>query len=584
MKRIFVAAIAALCAMVLIVSPLFAEEYQWDGVGAFEGDINSTGAVGKNGAAASANVIASQIAVDILEKGGNAVDAAVAMIYAVGLLEPAASGIGGAGQMVIYLADRDEYVQLEFMTRAPEAAIPGTLDTSTSGNPPSAEAIAIPGVVHGTMTALETYGTMSAREVLQPVIDLARNGFPVTQRWNTNIEGRYDNLSYYDYSLGLYTDEGFLWNVGDIITNNDLADTLEVIADQGIKGFYDSEFTDKMVDYIQSQGGVVTRDDFASYTSVWREPVSTTYRGYTVYTTGGPSNGGIPLLEALNIVENFDLSSYGHDSAETVEILADAFALAFQDGTQYIADPDYYNIPTETLISKEYAKDERVKYIKVGQRIKTARAGRLSVTLSSTGEKVLNGNTPDQGGTTHMVVADKYGNVVSTTNTNGINFGSALAVPGTGFVFNAHLGNLTNSATARVNVLMPGIRVRSTTCPAIVADENGKPVLAVGSPGNWALVTATFNAIVNYIDFGMNVAEAANAPRSWRDGITKSLYIEGRYSDSTLSGLEAMGFEILDGDLDYSSHVGCIAALEIGEDGWIYAIGDDRRNYGAAAY
>ena len=225
-----------------------------------------------------------------------------------------------------------------------------------------------------------------------------------------------------------------------------------------------------------------------------------------------------------------------------------------------------------------------MKYIKVGQRIKTARAGRLSVTLSSTGEKVLNGNTPDQGGTTHMVVADKYGNVVSTTNTNGINFGSALAVPGTGFVFNAHLGNLTNSATARVNVLMPGIRVRSTTCPAIVSDENGKPVLAVGSPGNWALVTATFNAIVNYIDFGMNVAEAANAPRSWRDGITKSLYIEGRYSDSTLSGLEAMGFEILDGDLDYSSHVGCIAALEIGEDGWIYAIGDDRRNYGAAAY
>ena len=117
-----------------------------------------------------------------------------------------------------------------------------------------------------------------------------------------------------------------------------------------------------------------------------------------------------------------------------------------------------------------------------------------------------------------------------------------------------------------------------------MADENGKPVLSVGSPGNWALVTATFNAIVNYIDFGMNVAEAANAPRSWRDGITKSLYIEGRYSDSTLSGLEAMGFEILDGDLDYSSHVGCIAALEIGEDGWIYAIGDDRRNYGAAAY
>lgn len=581
MKKIFISAILVLS---LLLCPLFAEEYQWNGEGAFRGDINNSGAVGKNGAAASANVLASQIAVEIMERGGNAVDAAVGMIYAVGLLEPAASGIGGAGQMVIYLADTDEYVQLEYMTRAPKAAIPGTLDTTTSGNPPSPEAIAIPGVVHGTLTALEKYGTMTPREVLQPVIDLARNGFPVTSRWNANIEGRYSNLDYYEYTMGLYTDEGFLWNEGDIITNDDLADTLELIADEGIKGFYDSDFTDMMVEYIQSEGGVVTREDFASYTSVWREPVSTTYRGYTIYTTGAPSNGGVPLIEALNIVENFDLASYGHDSAETVEILNDAFALAFQDGTQYMADPEYYNIPTETMISKEYALKERVPSIKVGQRIKTARAGRLSVTLSSTGEKVLNGDTPDQGGTTHMVVMDKYGNVVSTTNTNGINFGSALAVPGTGFVFNAHLGNLTNSPTAKVNVLMPGIRVRSTTCPTIVADESGKPVMAVGSPGNWALVTAAFNAIVNYIDFGMNIAEMTNAPRSWRDGITKSLYIEGRYSDETLSRLEAMGFELLDSNLDYSSHVGCIAALEIDEDGWIYAIGDSRRNYGSAAY
>ena len=584
MKKNIIVALVLAISMAICPLAAFSSDYNWDGEGAFKGDINSTGAVGKNGAAASANVLASQIAVEIMERGGNAVDAAVGMIYAVGLLEPAASGIGGAGQMVIYLADTNEYVQLEYMTRAPKAAIPGTLDTSTSGTPPSPEALAVPGVVHGTLTALEKYGTMTAREVLEPVIELARNGFPVTDRWNTNIEGRYDNLNYYDYSIGLYTDEGFLWNVGDIITNNDLADTLELIAREGIKGFYDSDFTDMMVDYIQSQGGVLTREDFASYTSVWREPVSTTYRGYTVYTTGGPSSGGIPLLEALNIVENYDLASYGHDSAETVEILADAFALAYQDGIQYIADPDYYNLPTQTLISKEYAINERAKYIKVGQRIKTARAGKLSVTLSSTGEKVLNGDTPDQGGTTHMVAMDKWGNVVSTTNTNGINFGSALAVPGTGFVFNAHLGNLTNNATAKVNVLMPGIRVRSTTCPTIVADESGKPVLAVGSPGNWALVSAAFNAIVNYIDFGMNVAESANAPRSWRDGITKTLYIEGRYSDETLKGLEAMGFELLDTNLDYSSHVGCIAALEIDEDGWIYAIGDDRRHYGAAAY
>ena len=234
-KNIFLPLFMALV-MALVPLSLFAEEYDWDGEGAFKGDINSTGAVGKNGAAASANILASQIAVEIMERGGNAIDAAVGMIYAVGLLEPAASGIGGAGQMVIYLADTDEYVQLEYMTRAPQAAIPGTLDTSSSGTPPSPEALAVPGVVHGTLTALEKYGTMTAREVLEPVIELARNGFPVTDRWNANIEGRYDNLNYYDYSIGLYTDEVFLWHIGDDISTSDVGDTLALIAAVAIVG------------------------------------------------------------------------------------------------------------------------------------------------------------------------------------------------------------------------------------------------------------------------------------------------------------------------------------------------------------
>lgn len=222
--------------------------YEW------ASDIFGTGAVGTNGAAACASPIAAQIAVDILEQGGNAVDAAVAMIYAVGLLEPAATGIGGAGQMNVYLAEENKYITIEYLTQAPGAAVAETIDTSSSDNPPSVQSIAIPGQVYGTLTALENWGTMTAAEVLAPVIKLAREGFPVTERWNTNIEGRYENLSAYDYTLGLYTDEGFLYSVGDIITNNDLADTYELIANEGIKGFYDSDFTDKMVQYIQSLG------------------------------------------------------------------------------------------------------------------------------------------------------------------------------------------------------------------------------------------------------------------------------------------------------------------------------------------
>ena len=549
----------------------------------FPSDIFGTGAVGATGAAACASPLAAQIAVDIMERGGNAIDAAVGMIYAVGLLEPAASGVGGAGQMTVYLADQDKYITIEYMTQAPGKAIAGEIETSSSDNPPAVTSIAIPGVVHGTLTALEKWGTMTPREVLQPVIDLARKGFPVTERWNTNIEGRYQNLKAYDYTMGLYTDDGFLYSVGDIVKNNDLADTLELIADQGIKGFYDSEFTDKMVDYIQGLGGILTHEDFAQYTSVIREPISTTYRGYTVYTTGGPSTGGAALLEALNIVENFDLSSYGADSPETVNIMAEAFSMGYKDGNAYMADPTYYDIPVQTIISKDYAK-ERAAKITPEAKQKMVGAGRLTVKLNSTGEAVAASTAVDQGGTSHMVVMDKYGNVVSTTNTNGINFGSAVAVPGTGFVFTAHLSNLNNAPGASVNMLMPYIRVCSTTCPSIVADSSGKPVLAVGSPGNWALVSAAFAAIVNYIDFDMDIAQATNAPRTWKDGMTiKDLYIEGGYSPETIKAVEAMGYTLIDQDHEYSSHVGCIAAIEK-KDGLFYAIGDDRRHYGSAAY
>ena len=289
------------------------------------------------------------------------------------------------------------------------------------------------------------------------------------------------------------------------------------------------------------------------------------------------------LLEALNILEHFDLKGYGFDSPETLQIMADAYAMAYQDGVSFMADPDYYNLPVEIIISKEYAAT-RAEAIKVGQRIKTAKAGRLEVTLSETGQKVMADYTPDQGGTTHMVCADKYGNVVSSTNTNGINFGSAVAVPGTGFVFSAHLGNLNNSTAARVNMVMPGIRVRSTTCPTIVAGADGKPVLAIGSPGNWALVSAAIEGVVNYITFGMGLGDVINSPRSYRDGVSKNLTLESGYSEATAKALQEMGFDLEDYDKAFSSHVGSLAGIQIMEDGSFRALGDFRRMYGASAY
>lgn len=548
-------------------------------------DCWETASAGENGAVACSSKLASEIGVQILEKGGNAVDAAVAMIYAVGLLEPAASGMGGAGEMLIYLADEDRYTNLEYLTMVPAAAEIGVTDTDGNSNPPSVQSIAIPGVVHGTMTALEKYGTLSRREVLQPVIDIARNGFPTPKRWNSNLDGRYANISAYPYTLSLYTDDGFFYEDNQLVTNPDLADTLEVIADQGIKGFYDSEFTDKMVDYIQEMGGILTHEDFANYTTVEREPISTTYRGYNVISVSGPVKGGAALLEALNITEHFDLASYGFDSATAVQIKAESFLLGCKDGYTFMTDPGFYNVPVDTIISKEYAA-ERAQNITPGKRMKSAPAGKLEVTLNATGEAALRGDVKDPGGTTHLVVMDKYGNVVSTTNTNGQNFGSALAVPGTGFVFSAHLMLFDAQGNKKLDALIPGARTSSSICPSMVADADGKPVLAIGSPGNWCTCSAAYEGIVNYIDFGMTAMQAINAPRTYRDYMTsKDINVEGFFSESTIQGLMDMGYNIIpyDSATGYSSHVGSLAAVEL-RDGLYQSAGDYRRYYGSAAY
>ena len=563
---------------------------------AYATDFRGTGATGANGGASCASDVVSQIAVDLMAKGGNAIDAAVALIFGAGLCEPGSSGIGGAGQMVIYLAAEKKYVVVEYMTQAGENAISGQIITerdSYPGDPIDPCSIAIPGTVAGCLTALEMYGNLTAAEVLEPIIKLAREGWEVTDRFNACVEGSFVALSNYEYALNLFTDGGFMYNEGDIITNNDLADTYQLIADEGMDGFYRSDFTQQLVDYIQSQGGCLTMADFAQYEAKIREPIQTTYRGYTITTVGGPSNGGSALLEMLNIIENFDLPSWGHDDARTVQVINDAYSLGYQDGLKYCADPDYYNLPTAEMISKEYAK-ERATNITVGTMLKGAKPGKLTVTESETMAKVEATYTVDQGGTTHMVAADQYGNWVSTTNTLGLTFGSGLAVPGTGFTWSAHLNNLTNSKGAIINKMVPYARVRSTMCPAIVADENGVPVMATGSPGNWALVSATLNSIINYIDFDMDVAEAVTAARSWRDGISFDLAIEGArdcadsgrhtYSDETLIGLLNAGFSVKVDGSTYGSSVGNNAAIAKGEDGNYYVIGDPRRHYGAAAY
>ncbi len=488
------------------------------GVGAMEGDEFETGAVGVYGAVSSASKFASQIGLDILQKGGNAIDAAVATIFAVGLCEPSGSSVGGGGLSVIYLADEEKYIVFDYMSQTPSSF-------TGSGR---ANKIMIPGIVHGALSMLEKYGTMTRQEILAPVIKLAREGFEVT---STMAYKMTIVPTEYPYAVNLYRNNGKLYNTGEIYKNPDLADTLQLISDKGIEGFYNSEFTDMMCDYLINNGSSVSRTDFANYTSLERVPLTTTYRGYKVYAGSGTAQGGSRVISMLNSMSEYDLASLGHDNAETVRITATAFGVR----------------PSSRLISQ---KDDEL------------------LDLSN----LENCEWYDMKSTTMLVTYDQWGNMVASNNTLGDNFGCGVAVPTTGFCFNSGLNTSTG---------VPSSRIQSTMAPVIVAGNDGLPMLGAGSPGNSAIITATAITVSNIIDFGMNVSQAIHAPRFYGSGST--LTIENRYSSATLNGLRAMGYSLNTME-SYSSGVGCVSAIYVDDNDVIYAGADYRREYMAYAY
>ena len=433
-------------------------------------------------------------------------DAAVATIFAVGLCEPSGSSLGGGGITVIYLADEDKYITMDYM-------VGGT------GSGPAG----IPGIPLGAVTMLENYGTMELEEILAPVIKLAREGFAVTNTFCKKSTLVGDKEGTYLHSL--FRNNGEYFREGDIFKNEDLANMLQAISDNGIEYFYDSEFTDELCEYMQSKGCTMTREDFAAYEVFEDVPRVGEYRGYTIYTGSGTATGGASVLDMLDKMEQYDISLLGHDHAETVRITATAFGIR----------------PSSSLNEK---------------------------TLFSFDELTQDIDWFDTKSTTMLVTYDKYGNMVSSNNTLGANFGSEIAMPGTGFCMSSRNCSV-------------GGRVSSTMSPSIVAHNDGTPMLGVGSPGNSAIITATAITISNIIDFDMNVIEAIHAPRLYGSGST--ITIEARYSDHVKAELSDMGFVLYAKD-DFSDGVGCVSAIYVDEDGTIYSGADIRREYMSYAY
>lgn len=536
----------------------FAESYKRD-------------AKSKNGMVAAAKPEAAQVGVDILKKGGNAVDAAVAVGFALGVLEPNASGIGGGGFMLIRFAKTGEYKFIDYRETAPGKAA-ADMYMDENGKVVRQEAlhggksVAVPGTVAGYMTALERYGTMSREEVMMPAIKYAEEGITVTPGLARLIEKNYDVISENEASSAIYLKDELPPFEGEIITNKDLGKTMRLIAKNGNDAFYKGEMAKKIAESVQNTGGIMTEKDLHNYSAKVRQPVNGTYRGYDIISASPSSSGGTHVIELLNILENFDLKKIGFNNSESWHLWAEAMKLSYADRTKFMGDTDYVDVPLNGLLSKEYAK-QRAALIQKDKSIERAAFG--------------DPMNYESGSTTHFSVVDKEGNLVAVTQTIDHFFGSGVTVPGTGILLNDEMDDFTKTP-GNLNSIAPGKRPLSSMSPTILL-KGGKPVATLGTPGGKRIIGTVALIISNLIDHGMDIQEAIEAPRvsNYEEG---QLNIEGRISDEVQSKLEKKGHELnvrKDYDLYFGGAQGVIIDLKTGE---LHGGADPRRDGQAIGY
>ncbi len=562
MKRLSIVAIALLClsALAFAQTPV---------------NLHGRSGQGSVGVVAAAKPEASQVGVDILKKGGNAVDAAIATAFALGVLEPNASGIGGGGFMAIKLANMKEAVIVDFRESAPAAATADMYkfgeDGKVVGNATVVGGLAsgVPGETAGLLYALENYGSkkLTRAQILQPAIDWAKKGIPVTVNLNSIIQSELAKINKFPACAAVYTKDGLPYEIGETIKNPDLAKTLELVAKNGKDAIYKGEIAKKIVEAVKESGGIITEADLANYQVKIRKPVTGSYRGYTIISTPPASSGGTHVIEILNILENFDIAKMGDGTPATVHAWSEALKLAFADRAKYMADADFVKVPLAGLTSKAYAKELAAK-IDPNAPMATVEAGDPSKFES--------------GSTTHLSVMDKDGNMVAITKSINYFFGSGVLVPGTGFIMNDHMDDFVPKPGS-TNSIEPGKRPLSSMSPTLVLDPEGKPFMTIGSPGATRIIAAVAQVISNVVDHKMPIQQAIMAPRVFRMA-SGDLNLEGRVSINTKNALEKMGHKItVRGDWD--AYFGGVHAVLFDKKAKIlYGGADPRRDGQVAAY
>jgi gamma-glutamyltranspeptidase/glutathione hydrolase len=521
--------------------------------------------------------LATAVGVGILKQGGNAVDAAVAIGFALAVVLPEAGNIGGGGFMIIHDAGTGKDTALDFREMAPRKASRDMYLDEKGDVVPDASlytplAVGIPGTVAGLTTALRDYGSMKLAAVLAPAIKLAREGYIVSEALAARLNDQKENLAKWQATKAIFFRDGRPLRVGERLLQKDLANSLQMIARYGPGAFYDGEIGRKIAAEMARHGGYITAADLKRYQVVERKPVTGSYRGYKIVSMPPPSSGGTHIIELLNLLERYPLKDYGPNSAQSIHLMAEAMKLAYADRAEYLGDPDFVSVPVNGLTSRAYAD---------------ALAANINPDQATPSIRIKPGRPQpyESDQTTHYSVADKYGNVVSTTYTLNLIFGSGIVAAGTGILLNNEMDDFSAKPGAPnafkltggdANAIAPFKRPLSSMSPTIIL-KDGQPWLVTGGSGGSRIITTTLQTIIDTIDYGMNPAEAAALPRVHHQWMPDLLRIESGISPDTLRLLEQKGYKISVGNV-----MGRIQTIQIRPEGF-YGASDPRNPEGATA-
>jgi len=500
---------------------------------------------GTRGMVSSQEARATGVGIDILQQGGNAVDAAVAVGFALAVTLPRAGNIGGGGFMLLHLAESGKTVAIDYRETAPKSATKkmflradGAVDRDRIRY--SHRSVGVPGTVAGLTLALRRYGTMPLEKVMAPAIRFAAEGILVSRNMARQLKRRANRLKKVSETKRVFFGkDGEPLKAGDRLLQSDLAESLRSIAKGGATAFYKGEVARRLVAEMKANKGNITAQDLADYRAVIREPVHGRYRGYDVYSMPPPSSGGIHLVQMLNVLEGYDLAAFGPNSAASIHHMAEAMKRAYADRSKHLGDPDFWTVPVKGLMSKKYA---------------TALRRGVDPRRATPAHEIGPGKPQayESNETTHFSVMDRFGNAVSNTYTLNFGYGSGIVAKGTGILLNNEMAdfaakpgvpNAFGLMGGDANAVDGGKRPLSSMSPTIVL-RDGKPFFATGSPGGSRIITSVLQLVVNVLDHRMNIAEASHAPRFHHQWLPDRLQLEEGFASDTIRLLKKMGHEI----------------------------------------